>query len=72
VRPNSRKIKSVPMKIANDPALWRFGSLQQAVEVANDLIAEVIYGAKEHSMAVECKDDVSLVVPISEEPKVSN
>lgn len=37
-----RKIKPIPLSIGNDPSLWRFGSLGEALQANTDLIADLI------------------------------
>lgn len=37
-----RKIKPIPLSIGNDPSLWRFGSLSEALQANTDLIADLI------------------------------
>ena len=46
-----RKPKSIPMKIGNDPSLWRYASLQEALGVNTDLIARLIQVGEERSKA---------------------
>ena len=65
--PNSRKIKCT-LKIGNDSALWRFDSMQQALDANSDLIAQFIYIGKEQSMAVYYKDKAFVASTTSEEP----
>jgi hypothetical protein len=64
---NNSNIKTIPMKVGNDSGLWRFGSLQQALVITNDLIAEVIHTAMELSTVSESKDKNSVRIPISNE-----
>ena len=52
------------MKVSNDPALWRFASLQQTLEANTDLIAWSIYACKEQSMTVAYKAETFVAVPI--------
>jgi hypothetical protein len=37
-----RKIKPIPLSIGNDPSLWRFGSLGEALQANTVLIADLI------------------------------
>lgn len=37
-----RKPQSIPMKIGNDPALWRYASVQEALEANTHLLARLI------------------------------
>ncbi|MBZ0298194.1 MAG: hypothetical protein K8J31_00535 [Anaerolineae bacterium] len=46
-----RKPQSIPMKIGNDPALWRFASLQEALEANTHLIARLIQAGAEQAQA---------------------
>lgn len=46
-----RKPKSIPMKIGNDPSLWRYASLQEALGANTDLIARLIQVGEERSKA---------------------
>lgn len=43
------KPKSIPMTIGNDPALWRFASVQEALEANVHLIAQLIRAGEEHA-----------------------
>lgn len=45
----TRKTKSIPLKIGNDPALWRYASMQEALEANTDLIARLIRAGREQS-----------------------
>jgi hypothetical protein len=61
-----QKPKSIPMKIGNDPALWCFGSLQEALEANTYLIARLIRAGEEQSKADKCSDESPEPVPMSE------
>jgi hypothetical protein len=37
-----RSTKSIPLTIGQDPSLWRFGSLQEALEANTDIISDLI------------------------------
>ncbi len=65
--PNRLKLKSIPMKVGNDPALWHFASLERALEANTDLIAWAIHARKEQSRAVECKVENPVAIPIQED-----
>lgn len=45
----TRKTKSIPLKIGNDPALWRYASVQEALAANTDLIARLIRAGREQS-----------------------
>jgi hypothetical protein len=42
-----RKPQSIPMKIGNDPALWRYASVQEALEANTHLLARLIQAGAE-------------------------
>ena len=50
-----RKPQSIPLKIGNDPALWRFASLQEALEANTHLLARLIQTGAEQTKAVEAE-----------------
>jgi hypothetical protein len=54
------------MKIGNEPALWRFASLQEALEANIDLIARLIRAGEEQSKTGKSSDKSPEPVPISE------
>ena len=37
-----RRVKSIPLTIGQDPSLWRFGSLQEALEANTGILSELI------------------------------
>ncbi len=37
-----RSTKSIPLTIGNDPSLWRFGSLGEAIQANTDIISDLI------------------------------
>ena len=37
-----RRVKHIPLTIGNDPALWRYGSLQEALEANTSILSELI------------------------------
>lgn len=47
VKPRNRKANSLPMRIGNDPALWRFADLQEALEANSDLLSRLIHAGQE-------------------------
>jgi hypothetical protein len=71
-RLSSRKTKSIPMRIGNDPALWRFTNMQQALESNTDLIAWSIHIIMEYSTIDDCKVEAEVVVPTAKGLKISN
>ncbi|MBN8592361.1 MAG: hypothetical protein J0M33_11400 [Anaerolineae bacterium] len=50
-KPRGRKTKSIPMKIGNDPALWRYANLQEALKANTHLIARLIQSGAEQAEA---------------------
>ena len=62
-RLNSYKVKSIPIKVGNNPSLWRFASVQEALNANTDLIAQFISAGSEQSIRVESP----VAVPASEE-----
>jgi hypothetical protein len=66
VKRRGQKPKSIPMKIGNEPALWRFASLQEALEANIDLIARLIRAGEEQSKTGKSSDKSPEPVPISE------
>jgi len=68
MRPHGHQIKCIPKKIGNNSALWRFDSMQQALDANSDLIAQFICNGKEQSMAVYYKDKALVASTTSEEP----
>lgn len=61
-----RKPKSIPMKIDNDPSLWRYASLQEALEANTDLIARLIQVGEERSKTKPHAVESSKSVTVSE------
>ena len=47
----SQKPNSIPMQIGNDPALWRYASLDDALKANVDLIAHLIRIGVENSQS---------------------
>lgn len=37
-----RRVKSIPLTIGQDPSLWRFGSVQEALEANTTILSELI------------------------------
>jgi hypothetical protein len=66
VKRRGPKPKSIPMKIGNDPSLWRFASLQEALEANTDLIARLIRAGEEQSKPGKYSDESLETIPISE------
>lgn len=61
-----RKPQSIPMKIGNDPALWRYASLQEALEANTHLLARLIQAGAEQAQADERHVEPPEVVPVPE------
>ena len=61
-----RKPTSIPMKIGNDPALWRFASLQEALEANTHLLARLIQAGAERTQAEEHEAEASEALPVAE------
>ena len=66
VKRRGQKPKSIPMKIGNDPALWRFASLKEALEANTDLITRLIRAGEEQSKTDKCSDESPEPIPMSE------
>jgi hypothetical protein len=60
------KPQSIPMKIGNDPALWRFASLQEALEANTHLLARLIQAGAEQEQADERQVEPPEVVLVPE------
>lgn len=60
-----RKPQSIPMKIGNDPALWRYASLQEALEANTHLLARLIQAGAEQAQ-VGREVEASEAVPVAE------
>jgi hypothetical protein len=54
------------MKIGNDPALWRFASLQEALEANTHLLARLIQAGAEQAQADGREAEASEAAPVSE------
>ncbi len=61
-----QKPQSIPMKIGNDPALWRYASLQEALEANTHLLARLIRAGAEQAQADGRGVEASEAVPVSE------
>lgn len=61
-----QKPKAIPMKIGNDPSLWRFASLQEALEANTHLLARLIQAGAEQAQAGRCSVESSEAVPVPE------
>jgi len=66
VKERGQKIKSVPMQIGNDPALWRYASLQDALEANVALIAQLIRIGEEKSQSDSSNVELAESIPIEE------
>lgn len=62
---SKRKVKSIPMQVANDPELHRFGSLQEALAASVEPIASLIRAGDEvlqgQQMDSEAEEAASLL-----------
>jgi hypothetical protein len=58
-----RRVKSIPLTIGQDPSLWRFGSLQEALEANTDLLAQLIRASQP---VAQSEETVSLAHEIGE------
>ena len=61
------KSKSIPMKIGNDPALWRYSSLQEALKANTDLIARIIRAGEERTQAGKSNCETFEAISLSEQ-----
>lgn len=62
-----RKAKSIPIKVGNDPKLWRFASLEDALRANTHLIASVICAVQEAALKSEITSESAETMPILEE-----
>lgn len=61
------KPQPIPMKVGNDPSLWRFASLQAALEANIDLVARLIAAGEEQAQARECTAQSAETEPVPEQ-----
>lgn len=61
-----QKTKSIPMKIGNDPALWRYASLQEALEANTHLLARLIQAGAEQVQAAKHNVEPAETHPVPE------
>ena len=66
MKQHGQRIKSVPMQIGNDPALWRYASLQDALEANVALIAQLIRIGEEKSQSDSSNVELAESIPIEE------
>ncbi len=66
MKQHSRKPNSIPMQIGNDPALWRYASLDDALKANVDLIAQLIRIGEEKSQSDNFSLELSESTPIAE------
>ena len=66
MKKNSQKPNSIPMQIGNDPALWRYASIDDALKANVDLIAQLIRIGAEKSQSDSFSVEFSDSIPISE------
>ena len=60
-----RKTQPTPLSIGNDPSLWRFNSLQEALSANTNLIAQLIRVGEEQSMGDECASQANQLPDVS-------
>ena len=53
----NRRVKSIPLTIGNDPKLWRFDSLQEALEANTGILAELIRASQPDAETEEPGND---------------
>lgn len=61
-----RKTKSIPMKIGNDPGLWRYACVQEALEANTQLIARLIQSGAEQMQATRHSIESAETLPVQE------
>lgn len=62
-----RKPQSIPMKIGNDPALWRFNSVQEALAANTQMLGRLVQAGAEQAQADKNRLETSEEsLPISE------
>jgi hypothetical protein len=66
VKRRGPKPKSIPLKIGNDAALWRFASVQEALEANTHLLARLIRAGAEQAQADGRVVEASEALPIPE------
>jgi hypothetical protein len=52
-----RPTQSTPLRLGNDPTLWRFGSLQEALADSVTILAQVIRSMEEPDQSVPIQVD---------------
>ncbi len=62
----SQKPNSIPMQTGNDPVLWRYASLDDALKANVDLIAQLIRIGEEKSQSDNFSLELSEANPIAE------
>lgn len=62
---SDRKCKRIPLRIGNDPALWRFSSLQDALAANTDLIARLIRVGEAQTKLESIANETEEIVPES-------
>jgi len=55
-----RRVNTIPLVIGNDPELWRFDSMQEALEAGTGLISRLIRDGEELERIDETNADVSV------------
>jgi len=62
-----QKVKSIPMNVGNDSKLWRFASLEEALQANTHLIASVIWAMQERALKSESTSESAVTMLILEE-----
>lgn len=55
-----RRVNTIPLVIGNEPELWRFDSMQEALEAGTGLISRLIRDGEELERIDETDADVSV------------
>ncbi len=61
-----RKTQSIPMKIGNEPALWRYASLAEALAANTHLLARLIQAGTEQAQAARHTTEPAEALPVPE------
>jgi hypothetical protein len=57
-RRQNRSVKTIPMKVGNDPALWRYSSMQEALSAGSAVLAQLIREGERLNQNT-CVDEIS-------------
>ncbi len=66
MKQHSQKPNSIPMQTSNDPRLWRYASIDEALKANVDLIAQLIRIGEEKSQSDSFSVEFSESISISE------